>query len=103
MLRKIRASVSSFMELLKRFSLLFLNLRINPKQKISCLSLLFCFFTSHVLLLCSVLSLLYSSLSRSLHSLSIVGSGCWCFVVVASCLSVFGGSLERERERERER
>ena len=70
MLRKIRASVSSFMELLKRFSLLFLNLRINPKQKISCLSLLFCFFTSHVLLLCSVLSLLYSSLSRSLLSLS---------------------------------
>ena len=89
MLRKIRASVSSFMELLKRFSLLFLNLRINPKQKISCLPLLFCFSTSHVLLLCSVLSLPYSSLSRSLLSLSIVGSKCWCFVVVVSPACLF--------------
>ena len=62
-------------------------------------------FSSHVLLLCSVAVaalLLSLSLVFSLSSsLAIVGSGCWRFVVVASCSSVLGGSLERERERER--
>ena len=60
--------------------------------------------TSSSALFCSVAAVLLSlsfSLS-SLSSLSIVGSGCWCCVVVASCSSVLGGSLERERERERE-
>jgi hypothetical protein len=116
-----RVGVLFYVELLKRFSLFcFLNFyhepflgfwvfrvsKINPKQKMSRLSLLsfVVLHTSSSALFCSVAAVLLSlsfSLS-SLSSLSIVGSGCWCCVVVASCSSVLGGSLERERENERD-